>query len=439
MFLGTIPSPLRSMISEASRDWDASAAYVACCGNFTIERTLQPRKWALHSNDVSMYTSALGWWLTGKPVPVVISPEHRDELEWLEPYFDDGIGTVASIMLGTRWFGSIGRDGPWHKRVVRSHREQMPRMHAATVDKLRKVTLRLSGYHCMDVREFLEDVVPPDAPLLSFPPFYKGGYESLYRPLEKYLVWPAPEYDVLTDEDVESVVRRMSDRPTWLLGTNHRLDDLDPYLRGVVKPTPRSAQFFVYASKAKARIVTPRQKVEPVSNRRLVPGMQIGTRLGLAYLTPGQFNALRAQYLNPRIAPGGSLAAIAVLCDGYLIGAFGVEPHHYIPDWAYLQSDFAVAPTDYKRLSRLVLLAATSKEAQRLAQRALTRRITHVTTTAFTDKPVSMKYRGLFDLHARKDSVDPSFKYQLQYGRQIGTHTLEEAMAQWRSKYLTAA
>jgi hypothetical protein len=427
------------MIFETSRDWDAEQAYIACCGNFTIERTLAPRKWALHSNDVSMYTTALGWWLTGQPVPVRVSEDYAEELAWLAPYLDDGIGTVATIMLGTRWFGSIGRTGPWHTRVVRSHREQMARMHAETVAKLRKAPLKLASYSAMDVREFLDQVVPPQAPLLSFPPFYAGGYESLYKPLERVLTWPAPAYTVLTDEDIASVTTAMTDRPTWMIGINKEIEALSEYKRGVVQPTPRAAKFYVYASKARSRIVAPRQRTEPVSNPRLVPGLTIGDRLALAYLTPGQFNALRAQYLNPRIAPGGAMAAIAVLCDGLLIGAYGVEPHHFIPDGCYLQSDFAVAPTDYPRLSRLVLLAATSKESQRLAQRALNRRVTFATTTAFTDKPVSMKYRGLFDLHQRKDSVDPNFKYQLQYGRSIGTHTLEEALSLWKKKHLSTA
>jgi hypothetical protein len=40
-----------------------------------------------------------------------------------------------------------------------------------------------------------------------------------------------------------------------------------------------------------------------------------------------------------------------------------MSPSSYTPDEACLLSDFAVTPTDYPRLSKLIVLAATSAEA----------------------------------------------------------------------------
>jgi hypothetical protein len=47
------------------------------------------------------------------------------------------------------------------------------------------------------------------------------------------------------------------------------------------------------------------------------------------------------------------------------------------------------------------------------------------TTTAFTDKPVSMKYRGVFDLHSRTEG-------RLNYLGEAGKWSLEDALTWWR-------
>ena len=106
----------------------------------------------------------------------------------------------------------------------------------------------------------------------------------------------------------------------------------------------------------------------------------------------------------------------------------------------YLLSDFPVAGTDYPRLSKLVLYAALSKEAQALAQRSLSRRVKHAVTTAFTDNPVSMKYRGLFELIGRKElprGSDPvkDHRYMLNYAAAMGAWTLDEGLAEWKAKH----
>lgn len=160
-----------------------------------------------------------------------------------------------------------------------------------------------------------------------------------------------------------------------------------------------------------------------------MPGEPIGERLAFAPLTPGQFNALRSQYLNPRIAPGASDPPLAVLCDGKVVGVVGynLQGVKLARGQAYMGSDFAVAPTDYRRLSKLVVLAALSREAQQLMQRAFSRRFLEVKTTAFTQNPVSMKYRGLLSLDKRAESPDPGFAYMLNYSAPLGQHTLRRS------------
>ncbi|MFF7586722.1 hypothetical protein ACFZCK_04415 [Kitasatospora purpeofusca] len=436
MFQGTIPGPMRSIVRETARQWPAGPVYVPCCGNFTIERSIADLGFALHSSDVSIYTTAIGRWLTSQPVGVRLRDESREQLGWLESSLDDGVGTVATLMLGTRFLASVDRDGLWHQRVVRSYREQWQAMHTETTEKLGRTDLQLASYQAEDVRSWLQ-AVPSDAPVCSFPPFYGGGYEKLYEPLNTHFDWDAPEYAPLSDDDVVSVLGAITDRPYWLTASNHDVEELRPHLRGVIKATPRAAPFYVYASKAPTRIVAPRQAIDPVTVPRLRRGEQINAPLTLSLLKPGQFNALRSRYLNPRIAPGAANLAVAVKAAGRIIGVFAMSPSTYTPDEVYLLSDFAVAPTDYPRLSKLIVLAATSAEAQLLCQRAFSRRVRAVSTTAFSNNPVSMKYRGLLRLTKRSPATDDAWKFQLQYQGAMGEHDLATAYSTWTTRWGT--
>ncbi|MER6086809.1 putative antirestriction adenine methyltransferase [Streptomyces bluensis] len=435
MFQGTIPGPMRAIVREAAEGWPRGPVYVPCCGNFTIERSLAGMGFALHSSDVSIYTTSIGRWLTGQPVGIRLREESTDQLGWLDESLDDDVGTVATMMLGTRFLASVGRKGLWHERVVRSYRDQWAAKHAETIERLSRADVALASYEVEDVRTWLKKV-PRDAPVCSFPPFYGGGYEKLYEPLNQHFTWDAPQYEPLSDADVIDVLGAITDRPYWLTASNHDVSELRHYLRGVIKVTPRAAPFYVYASQAPTRIVAPRQAIEPVTAPRLRGGEELEGPLSLALLKPGQFNALRSRYLNPRIAPGAANLAVAVKDGGgRVLGVFAMAPGNYKPDEAYLLSDFAVAPTDYPRLSKLIVLAATSAEAQLLCQRAFSRRMRTVLTTAFSNNPVSMKYRGLLRLVKRSPSNEDGWKFQLQYQGPMGGHTLAEALEKWAKRW----
>ncbi|MFX8106652.1 hypothetical protein ABTK92_20370, partial [Acinetobacter baumannii] len=66
----------------------------------------------------------------------------------------------------------------------------------------------------------------------------------------------------------------------------------------------------------------------------------------------------------------------------------------------YLLSDFAIARE--KRLAKLIAMLATGRESTERYDRRRVRRTKVIVTTAFTDRPISMKYRGIFELLSRK-------------------------------------
>lgn len=443
MFKGTIPQDFRAMLYEVAGTWRAKSLAVACSGNFTIERVFAER-FTLHSCDVSIYTSALGAYFARKPFRLELRPEFHEPFAWMLDGLKSQAGQVGTLMMLTTMGDALDKNGhprrnPYYQRLLEGYRRQWPEMIEKTINRLENSPLTLASYNCMDAVDWLP-TLPPDVAVASFPPFFVGGYEVMFSRLNLLFDWDRPSYQEIFDERRQIFLDALMNRPDWAFGSAERLDDLEPHLRGVAQTSNRGVTIYLYASSGATRVVSPRQSIEAVSVPRLSEGQTVGDRLWIAPLTFGQFSALRSQYLNEHIKPGMPTKAFAVMVDDKLIGCYallkGYRTPHSSPDSIYLLSDFAVAPSDYARLSKLVLYAALSKEANLLAERVSRSRIRYVVTTAFTNNPVSMKYRGLFELHSRKEiEGDSTHKFQLQYSSPSNRWTLSEGLDEWKRKH----
>ncbi len=259
----------------------------------------------------------------------------------------------------------------------------------------------------------------------------------MWKPLDKHFEWAEPEYEILDEKGIHDTLDLIMDREHWILASNYRREEWEDRLVGVIQTSPARRTNYVYGSERRTRIVRPKERFKPIPNRRIRPGDELTGNLRIAKLEPAQFYGLRSNYLNANIkmvSPPG-IYAFAVLDGDVLIGAFGYLDSKYAVDEQYLVSDFPVGGTDYPRLSKLIVLAATSAEAQFILQNARSRRLNRIATTAFAKNPVSMKYRGILELTKREDSTDPHWNYQLQYEGPIGTHTLAEAWDTWSTRW----
>jgi hypothetical protein len=439
MFLGTLPQTAYSMVREAVNAWHPTKLYVACAGNFTIERSLYDLKIDFHSCDVSIYTCTLGWMLAQQDFRLELKPE-REDLAWITPYLTGRLEKAATIMLSTRVFEHLPTNA-YYRRMFEGWKEQWPTLHALTLKKLEKVTqtFKLASFTAMDALEFVQ-ALPPDAPVISFPPFLGtgGGYEKMWEALNDAYSWDAPEYPLMDIERRTKLIEMIKARDCWCYCVPDDGYEGDVNLHGSFKTTARGAQVYMYASGGRSHLVTANQNIEPVLIPRLLPGDKIGDRLSLCTLPSAQFSALRSQYMNIHIRPAAPPFTAGVVCDGKLIGAFAFDRTSMV--WpnvpqpgVYLLSDFPVDPTDYPRLSKLVLVAALSKEAQLLMERALSCRVRALTTTAFSDKEESMKYRSLFKRSSRKENTAEGSKWMLNYWAPAGRWTLQEGLQRWKN------
>ena len=443
-FMGTIPQALRQILSEHARTWDATSVYIGCSGNLTAERTLSRLgRFELHGNDITLYSCALGAFVTDRLLTVRVKPEHADEWGWLNRYLETPSDVAATMIVGAPMLRGLGRDNPYYDRMRGAYVRDWKELHAEAVEKLVNLHVSLKSFHIGDAVEWVKDV-PEDAAVVCFPPFFAGDYEQMFAALSEVFSWPEPEYEELTADRRQLLLSRMQEKADWFFSTHVRQEKLEENFRGVVQTSNRGVPIYVYSSRGATRIVQPRQVTEPVNTPVLAIDEELGERLSIAVLTAGQFAMMRSQFMNKTIKPGSASVPCAVLVDGKLVGVFAYstsptlanhDPYIQGPQ-LYLLSDFPIAPTRYTHLAKLVLVAALSKEGRLLAERYSNRRWRSLVTTANTNRPVSMKYRGAFKLMTRRDyKGDEGWKFQLNYGAELGHWSLDEGLAIWKQRW----
>ena len=189
----------------------------------------------------------------------------------------------------------------------------------------------------------------------------------------------------------------------------------------------RSKPVYVYSNLGVRRLVQPRQLLEDVPMGR-VEG-KITEPLRIIHLSYAQYNSLRSQYMPITLPAAPAIYHYGLVSGDRLVGAFSFVMGRAGAPWdIYKLSDFAVVPTVYKRLAKLVLAAVLSHEMKAVLEQAFGRRIRTIGTTAFTDRPVSMKYRGIFELYRRKDG-------KLNYLGRMGRWSLQEGSEWWNQHH----
>lgn len=456
MFHGSIPSSVQQILGDIVKGWDVSDIYVGCSGNFTIERVLTGVTGALlHGNDVTVYSCLLGAYFSGQQLNAKYKDSYDGPMKFVRDYMKDDASTIAVVMLLSNMATYLGtKPNPYYEKMIDAHIKQWPHLFDATETKIRGISPFMKSFYAGDVIEWV-DAVPKGQGFICYPPFFSGDYEKMFSVIESIIEWEAPIYEMIDKNKIYDMFRKLTQRDFFMFGTNDELPEFREHLRGIAQTTNRGVPLYVYSKANKSRVILPNQNVASLMVERLGEDEDIGDDIRLVVLKSENFHALRSQYMNPYIKPVQESASYGVTVGGKLMGVYAFNASPTLANWGkhietptmYLLSDFPVAPSKYKRLAKLVLFAALSKESKLLAERIANKRVRSLVTTAFSKNPVSMKYRGLFKLLNKKElpgveegETDMSKIYynrgwQLNYGAPLGQWTLQEGLNLWKKKH----
>lgn len=448
MFQGTLPHKAIKIIGNIVKEWDCERIYIGCSGNFTIERSISELvNCKITSNDVTIYSSNIGRYFAGIPLDELeIKEDYDGPCNFLREYMNNDTEKVATMILAADILPYAIGDNAYSRRMLRGYKEQYERIHKNLCVKLEALKTQIDTFYHGDVMKMLDEI-PSNCGFISFPPFFKGGYEKMWENIENFFNYTEPEYEMFDpDVHVKAFCEKVSKLDNFCVGTEREVPELEQYFCGTLNTGPNKLIYF-YSKTDKKHYVTQgskKTKAKPIV--RIGENEKITGNIVISPITIDQFNEIRALYLSTAVTSAGTPSASYGLFDNdKLFGVFAFSNSMMLKGseklerpTIYLLTDFAISPTCEKNLSKLVLCCILSKEAKMLAEKTMGKRVNTITTNAFSRNPVSMKYRGLFDLFGRreleKDENGKVKKYNLSYGTKMGQWTLKEGYELWRQK-----
>lgn len=434
MFIGSINTKVRSFLALSAGVFDERTAVVGCSGNFTSEAVLcsAAKPLAIHSNDISLYSCLAGAYLLGQEMAVeVADPEYQ----MIGKHLTTMRGRLATVMVLLEML-------PYEKRQHATARRMWPIMWdsfdervEATAEKMAGLTIRIDSFTAGDVFDhFVAHEGDEDPIFCCYAPTYSGGYERMYKRLEQVLRWPAPSYPRLDDKRRDQLLTWMAERDyVWYDDRPHKSLPLVMEQRSKIGRT-----VYIYSNLPTFKAYVGRAKTEPVP--KLPLGNSEMTLTGsetvrLQQITTSQMAAIKDMFLGKNIDHAQGVWAFAVWVGAWVVGFLEFREDRATRGPIYMLADLAVPNTVYKRLSKLMPMLACSNQTKRLIERLQEFPCHLLMTTAFTNRPVSMKYRGVMELVKRGTSQ--SGQKTLSYESKFTPLSWQETYQLWTTQHLT--
>ncbi|MBN1663496.1 MAG: hypothetical protein JW943_07850 [Deltaproteobacteria bacterium] len=431
MFVGSINSKIKNLIYSENEIFQGQKVCVGCSGNFTVEQILSGLDCEIWSNDISLYSSLIGNHLAGKPMRAEI---REPRYFWLNPYMEKGgVDRIAAVSLLFEMLKHEKRNNLNQIRLYDHYKNNFGAYHEQSCARISRAleTIKIADYSEVDVHE-LYSTLPPEWIRIAFLPTYIAGYEKLYARLDEIISWDRPVYEMLTTERHEETVGFMRKGQYLYLADYDRGED---GLYAIVK-TGRLKNIYLYSNLPFAKAFIKPHSNSKKGNYAFLPDDYQITRDGKISILPTDnqhLNYYKNLFLKKGIDHTAGMSPFLVFLDGYLFGFLLFDIIRYGMDQEkssrgiYMLSDFIISHP-VKRLSKLLLLVTKSKELREMLKKKFIQNVDFILTTAFTDKPVSMKYRGVYSLLKRGEGY-------LQYATDCGEFTLQESLNIWIKKY----
>jgi len=427
MFIGSVPREVVTQLLRVTDIRPGDEVFVCCSGSFRVDlavKAAQPEARVL-SNDVSLLSCALGALLTGGALPFRFVKELAGIEDALvgRGYLERIAGLlVAMDALGYNVKTTYGQR---HRAHLLGHCGELMK---GAKEKLEKhfAGRAVDSFEACDFRDHAKRAEVGGL-VVGFPPTYKCGYERLYKRLQENVEWQEPTYRIWDPRDMAGWLGELREA-----GVRHCVfvDHEIPGERALASyARARSRPIYLYGNAGRqSSLRRSEPKSSPFAYEPVDPGrLTAQSEVAIGSVENGPFNFLRNKYLAKGIAFVDAMYHYLVFLDGRLAGGFALSRDKMgSQDSIYLLSDFSIRRE--RRLAKLIAMLATSGEAVRSAERKMLLRFSSVYTTVFTDKPVSMKYRGIFDLKARK----PGF---LQYASSVRRRDAQSIYREWFERY----
>ena len=431
MFVGAVPKPVVEQITRIVPFDEWRRVFIGCSGSFRVDGTIKQAfpDVSVVSNDVSLLSCGLGELLVGRSFALGF----KGRLDFIEEQLDGATfrERLAALLVALDMAKYKGAND-FAQAHFQHYRANFAEFHETAVAKLDRFleTTRIDEFHGGDFREQARRAAEEGGGIAAFPPTYKAGYERMYKFIDESTEWTPPSYDIWDPAKIGEWIKSLDDDGLrYCILTDHLIDDLEPT---TLYETARQKPVYTYANIERSSFRRQAVKSQPFRYKPIEPAlMAANSEVLVASADSARMNFLKDEFLAPGIAHASGEMNFLVYVDGMLCGGFIYTRSKFGEhEKIYLISDFSIARE--RRLSKLIAMLATSRQVVRLFELKHVVHITSVFTTAFTEKPVSMKYRGIYKLAARKPGM-------LNYQSEIRDGNCQDVYRDWYRRFASGA
>lgn len=426
LFVGGIQTNARLDLYERLTPIINEKFQILCSGKFTFEHILY-NKGAKHiiGCDVSCLSMSIGAYLNKQNFNI----EFMGEFSFLNEYIDGNIESkVATILYlygaSEFYFGKNLQNKMALKRYLNNKDKYIEK------NKIQFI----KEYECLkgNVEFFAKDCFEvlhnssQDEIILSYMPTYTGGYEKLYKIIDMFCIYDKPNY-MMIDKDryIQINSEILATRKSFVF-TDIELPNLNDRLVSHYKGIGKDV--FLYSNiNENKKFYTIKSKNPFIDINRLVEVDNLKPKSKIEVLKCNNYNAIRARFPSDKLKVLGSVdVSFVVLIDKRYAGAFAFVKQKNFKSF-YLLSDFVFV--NKRKLSKLIPMLARSKEVIEYVEMKLNMELNvPLITKVQTEAPISMKYRGIYELDKRVDDG-------LIYSTKAKERTLQEEYRLWLEKY----
>lgn len=427
MFIGSLP---KKVIQQAISHIDLNnwrGVHVCCSGSFKIEQAIRSVNTTIpiHSNDVSLISSIVGYAKTGYEIVF----NFKNDLDYLNKYLSTDAETQLALIAYAMQLGKYKSDNQYCNARRDFLEREIEAIIQSNKERAKKYLeqISISSFFCGDFIQHIEAAKDSGSGVMVFAPTYKGGYERLYKVINDNIDWAdEPSYEIYDPKQTHDIIERLYDENrNFIFFVDQQYDDIKPTMvyEGSNKP------IFAYTNSRKSSIRRDSNRARAFKYTAIDTNL-IGekSKVTAVVATSEAMNFLKDIYLAKGIKHKNGMFNVLFYVDGMLAGG----AIYSLPQFGdklrqiYILSDFSLSRR--RKVSKLIAMLATSRQIIDYINKKYFINIERVLTTAFTKKPVSMKYRGIFRLDAKKDGF-------LNYSSEVRDKTLDEIYGEWFKKY----
>lgn len=431
MFTGTTPPEVKLLLQDLMRGVKGKDIFIGCSGNYTTDKIMSAMGYTVHSNDVSLYSKLIADLLLDTSTEVeCINPELKNVFDtWEETKYKK----LVQVMFALKVAQFHQRKNDYQEEMFNAFIEQSKIYYDNTIKKLEKGALDFSiqSFYYGDFLDFLK-MKRGKGVGISFPPTYKGGYEKLFSYVEESFKYEHASYNIFDPKEGGAVFKELLDNDENIIYSDRYFNILEGYLVGKIRLGSNKNPLFAYSSlQTNNHYYIERDKFVKPSHIHILPvdyQFTTDTVITVRQCAVNDVNYYKAFYMANKVnyTTGGDFGLV-FMADGMAFGFTSFSKQLSTLSQIFMQSDFVVN-SETQRLSKLLIMLVKSHDVQRLIARKMYNYYDGVKTTVYTTSPVSMKYRGVFNLERRDEG-------KLIYSSIFTEKSLNELYALWIRKY----